>query len=161
MFFNVTEKNFMHTIENLGVRLRRFRPRNRLLANPFGAIALINLGLLFMLFAFLLAPFARQPALNVQLPGASLLSGAPYGLLVVTITQEGLVFFDDKLVPLNTLTEALLQAARTRQIQSLTIEADLRVPYGTLARVMNMAAAAGLREVHLATRPLFGEEVMP
>lgn len=147
--------------EQAGIRWRRYRPRQRLFHNPLGLMPLVNLALLIMLFMLLHASFVRQPSSAVQLPAATFLTGAPYGRMVVTLTQEGLVFFNDERVALDDLATAFSKAVRDRQATAITIEADVRVPYGVILRVMNMATAAGLQQVNLATRPSFGEEVMP
>ena len=147
--------------EQAGIRWRRYRPRQRLFHNPLGLIALVNLALLIMLFMLLHASFVRQPSSTVQLPTAAFLAGTPYGLMVVTLTQEGLFFFNDERVTIEGLATAFRNAVRDRQTTAITIEADVRVPYGVILRVMNMATAAGLQHVNLATRPSFGEEVMP
>lgn len=147
--------------EQAGIRWRRYRPRQRLFNNPLGLMPLVNLALLIMLFMLLHASFVRQPSSAVQLPNAAFLNGAPYGLMVVTLTQEGLVFFDDERMAFDDLATAFCKAVRDRKATAITIEADIRVPYGVILRVMNMATAAGLQQVNLATRPSFGEEVMP
>lgn len=147
--------------EQAGIRWRRYRPRQRLFHNPLCLTALVNLALLIMLFMLLHASFVRQPASAVQLPNAAFLNGAPYGLMVVTLTQEGLVFFDDERIALDDLAAAFNKAVRDRNATAITIEADIRVPYGVILRVMNMATSAGLRQINLATRPSFGEEIAP
>jgi len=147
--------------EQAGIRWRRYRPRQRLFHNPLGLIPLVNLALLIMLFMLLHASFVRQPASAIQLPNAAFINGAPYGLMVVTLTQEGLVFFNDERMALDDLAAAFSKAVHDQKATAITIEADIRVPYGVIMRVMNMATAVGLQQVNLATRPSFGEEVMP
>jgi len=147
--------------EKAGIRWRRYRPRQKLFHNPLGLIPLVNLALLIMLFMLLHASFVRQPSSAVQLPNAAFLNGAPYGLMVVTLTQEGLFFFNDERMALDDLATAFSKAVRDRKATAITIEADIRVPYGVIMRVINMATAAGLQQVNLATRPSFGEEAMP
>ncbi len=144
--------------EQAGCRWRRYRPQKRLFSQPAGLIPLLNLALLIMLLMILQSSFVRQPSSAVQLPAAAFLSGTPYGFKVVTLTQEGLFFFDDEMVTLDTLATAFRNAVRDQKATAITIEADVRVPYGIILRVMNMATAAGLQQVNLATRPSFGEE---
>ena len=149
------------TREQACIRWRRYRPRRGVFRNPLGIVPLVNLALLIMLFMLLHATFVKQPAAAVQLPTAAFLGGAPYGLMVVTLTQEGLFFFNDERVALDDLATAFSKVVRDQKATAITIEADVRVPYGVILRVMNMATAAGLQQINLATRPSFGEEVMP
>ena len=144
-----------------GIRWRRYRPRQRVFHNPLGLMPLINLTLLIMLFMLLHASFVRQPSSAVQLPASAFLTGTPYGPMVVTLTQEGLFFFNDERSTLDGLATAFRNTVRDQKTTAITIEADVRVPYGVILRVMNMATSAGLQHINLATRPSFGEEVMP
>jgi len=147
--------------QQIGLRWRRFLPKYRLFHGPVPVLALVNVVLLLLLFIVWDSRIVLQPGVLVQLPVSAFVSGAPYGHAVVTVTQEGMVFFDDDRTPLDHLGPVLRSAAQLNQNMSLTIEADARVPYETIVRVMNLATAAGIRQVNLATRPSFGEEIMP
>ena len=142
-------------------RWRRLRPQYRLAKGPMPVTALVNVALLLMLFLVWGSEVVLRPGLIVSLPVAAFVAGAPYGQVVVTVTQEGQVFCNDDLVPLDKLGPVLIRNLRNNKDLSLTIEADVRVSYETIIRVLNLASAAGIRQVNLATRPSFGEEVMP
>ncbi len=120
-------------------------------------LALINVAAATALFMTMDSAFVLKPGVIVELPSADFVSGSHYEAMVVTLTQEGKVFFNDEWMPLNELAFAFKQAAHRKQQLSLIIEADARVPYGTVVRVMNMATAARIRQVNLATRPFTGE----
>ena len=147
--------------QQAGLRWRRFHPKYRLYHGPIPVMALVNVALLLMLFLVWGSNIVIQPGLIIQLPVAAFVSGTPYGHVVVTVTQEGQLFFNDDRTPLDRLGLALSHAVRQNKDLSLTIEADARVSYETIVRVMNLATAAGIRQVNLATRPSFGEEVVP
>ena len=138
-------------------RWRRFRPKYHFVRSPFAVIPLINVGLVIVLFMVSGSAFVLQPGVMVQLPVGDFVSGAHYGSMVVTLTQEGMVFFNDERMPIEGLAFAFSQAAHRNQDLVLIIEADVRVPYGTIIRVMNMATAARIRHVNLSTRPSIGE----
>ncbi len=144
-----------------GRRWQRYRSRFRPVRSPLPALALLNLALLLTLFLVWNSGVVLQPGLIVRLPVAAFVSGTPYGAMAVTVTQEGQIFFNDERTPLDRLGEALVKAARERGMSSLTVEADAQVPYETIVRIVNLASLAGIRQVNLATRPSFGEEVMP
>ena len=129
---------------------RRFKGRYRRAVGPVEVTALLNVVVLVGMFAFASARFVLQPGVRVRLPAAPFTDGAPYGTRVLTLTQEGLVFFNDEKTDLDRLAGAL---ARTPGDSTLLIEADEGTPYGTLLAAYAQAAAAGLREVVLATRP--------
>jgi len=140
-------------------RWQRYRPQARIACGPPVLAPFVNLALLIMMVMLLHSYFVRQPAAAVSLPAAPFLNGASFRLLVVTVTQEGLVFFDDERIPLHELGAALARAIQERRIEAVTVEADARVPYGVIMRILNMATAAGLQRVNLAARASFGEEI--
>ena len=130
---------------------RRFKGRYRRSVGPIEVVALLNIILLMGMFVFTGSSFVLQPGIRVQLPSAPFLDGEAYGLRVLTLTQEGLVFFNDELLDMKRLEEAL---SRPVAESALLIEADEGTPYGVLVQVYSMAVRAGIREVVLATRPL-------
>lgn len=127
---------------------RRFKPRYRRAVGPIEVTALLNVVVLAGMFAFASARFVLQPGVRVRLPEAPFADGAPYGARVLTISQEGLVFFNDERVALAGLGERM-----ARGEGPLLIEADEGTAYGTLLQVYALAAKAGIRDVVLATRP--------
>ncbi len=130
----------------------RFGPVTQRLAGRWDPVVFADLALL-VFFAFLVqSSFILQPGVRVRLPAAPFGEGAPYRAAVVTLTQEGLVFFDDQRTTLEGLRLSFAQARHDQPDIPLIIEADENVPQGKLMEIYNMATAAGLREVLLATR---------
>jgi biopolymer transport protein ExbD len=129
---------------------RRFKGRYRRSVGPLEVAALLNVILLLGLFQFASARFVLQPGVRIRLPAAPFADGVPYGSRVLTLTQEGLVFFNNQRLTLPELGAAL---ARTDGDSSLLIEADEGTSYGVLMEVYAVALQAGLPEVVLATRP--------
>ncbi len=130
---------------------RRFPPRLRPLRGRIDPAPLVDVALLLFLFFLVRAPFVVQPAIRMELPASPLREAAPYGPMIVTVTQEGMVFFNDQRTTLEGLRTAFGRAAHEHPGGTLVIEADGRVPHGTLVRIYAMAMDAGLAEVALAT----------
>lgn len=131
---------------------RRFLPRRRHLRGRGALVPLLDVILLLAGGLLLQADFVVQPGVRVLLPAAPFADGAPYGDRVLTLAQEGLVFFNDQRVPLEGLAEVFAQAVHENPDRPLIIEADARVEHGTLVQVYGLALEAGMREVVLATR---------
>lgn len=142
-------------------RWQRFQMKSQLLQNPFPLIPLLNVLLLVFLFVVSNSAFVLKPGINIQLPAGSFQQGAFYSSKVVTLTEEGLVFYDDESIPLDSLAGTLRSSAGKNPAMQLSVEADKRVPYDTIMRVLNMANTAGVSNVFLSVRPTFGEEAMP
>lgn len=129
---------------------RRFKGRHRRAVGPIEVTALLNVILLALMFFFISSSFVLQPGVRVRLPIASFTDGVPYGSRVLTLTQSGMVFFNDERIAMDRLESAL---ARTVGEAPLLIEADEGTSYGILVEVYSLAMKAGVREVVLATRP--------
>jgi biopolymer transport protein ExbD len=140
-------------------RWHHFRREHKLFHNPISIIPLITVVLLVGLFIILDAGFVLQPGIMVQLPAANFVSGSHYGSMIVTLTQEGMVFFNDERMPIEGLAFAFKQAVHQNRNMTLIIEADARVSYGMIVHIMNMATSAGIRTVNLATRPPFEKNI--
>jgi biopolymer transport protein ExbD len=139
-------------LERMVFLRRHFLPRHRLICSPVPAVAFVNVLLLLFFFYAAHSRFVLQPGILVSLPSAGFVSGTPYGSMVVTISQEGLVFFNDEQSSMENLESAFSQALREHPETTLVIEADGRVRNSTLVEVYNMALAAGVKQVSLATR---------
>ncbi len=63
------------------------------------------------------------------------------------------MFFNDERTTLEGLAFAFAQALHEDPEARLIIEADARVPHGTIVEVYNMASGAGISSVVLASRP--------
>ncbi|MDO9541716.1 MAG: biopolymer transporter ExbD, partial [Kiritimatiellia bacterium] len=124
-------------------------------------IPFLNVFLLISFFVVFNSAFVLKPGIKVQLPIGSFRQGSLYSSTTVILTQEGLVFYNDERMALDSLGNVLSSSAGKNNSLPLTIEADLRVPYDTIIRVLNMAAAAGVSNIFLSVRPTFGEEFMP
>jgi biopolymer transport protein ExbD len=132
---------------------RRFKGRYRRAVGPVEVTALLNVILLVGMFHFASLRFVLQPGVRVRLPEAPFTDGAPYGARVLTLSQEGLVFFNDERMALDALGAALARAGSDMDSSPLLIEADEGTSYGTLMEVYALAMKAGIRDVVLATRP--------
>lgn len=128
------------------------RPRRHRLRSPLPLTPVADIALLIFFFFLSQASFVVQPARMVELPIAPFQSGIQYGDLVVTVSQEGLIFFNDERILLEGLDNSLAAAHHLHPDAPLLIEADKRVSYGLLMEIQNKAVFAGIKEVALASQ---------
>jgi biopolymer transport protein ExbD len=138
---------------------RLFRPRLRRSGGLVDAVPFVNVLLVIALAYLVKSPFVLQPGVRIELPEAPFTDGAAFGAIVVTVTQEGMIFFDDQRTTLDGLDTAFQAAAFGRKDVEAIIEADGQVSHRTLVEIYNKAMAAGIRRLSLATRlmPTEGE----
>lgn len=133
-------------------QLRRFKPTRK----PTGvfsiAITLSDTCLLVLGFCLAISPFVMQPGINITLPESPFTGGARFGSMVLSITRGNWFFFNDERLDAERLPAALEAVAAEHPGAPLIIEADERVPHGTVIKAWNAALAAGISEVSIATR---------
>lgn len=131
---------------------RSFRPRRRTGRGFLTGTVFLDAALLFSAFVLATAPFVRQPGIALDLPVAGQCNGIRFNDMVLSITREGLLFFNDEQIALNQLEPAFRAAVEKRPGIALILEADASVSQATAAAVYDAAAAAGFRQLFIATQ---------
>ncbi len=133
-------------------QLRRFKP-TRKPAGVFSiSIAFCDAALMVLAFFLAVSPFVLQPGINIRLPESPLSGGARFGAMVLSITRGGWFYFNDERLDLERLCAELKTVAAENPGMPLIIEADERVPHGTVIAAWNAALGAGVDEVSIATQ---------
>ena len=144
-----------------------YRPENRISRGMVAAVPWVNIALLVAMYLYFQQPFVLQPGVRIQLPAAPFTAGSGYGHNVVVLTQDSpggggrreVVFFDDERFEVAEpakfaeLGARLGQAFRKRPDAPMLIEADKVIQHGTIVTLFNMGAAAGFKEITVATLP--------
>ncbi len=124
--------------------------------NPFAPMAFVDLGIIIILF-FVTVQFSElvvRPGIKLRLPSADFRGGTHFSKLntaLITLSREGMVFFNDELTTLEGLGTAIVRAAHNNPETKLLIQADLDIDYGTIVKIYNMGIEAGIRDVTMAT----------
>lgn len=146
----------------------RFFPRNRISHGLVSMGPWLDLVLLAILFVLVDSRVALAPGIRVDLPQSTLPDGSRPHLVVVVLSVDGagdgrrreIVFFDDERFRVEredqmlALREAMSSRSRHIENAELLIQSDQRVNHGTVVRLMNLAAEAGIAKVNLASQPL-------
>ena len=135
---------------------RPYGGRRRFESSPFSPVVFMDLGLLLILF-FITAHFSElvlRPGIKLDLPAARFSDGIhfdKFNTMLITLSREGMVFFNDELTTLEGLETSIARAGHQGRDTSLVIQADADIDYGTIVRIFNMGSAAGIEEITLAT----------
>lgn len=131
---------------------RTFLPRRRTGRGFLTGTIFLDAALLLSAFILATSPFVLKPGIALDLPVASKAGGIRFNDLVLQLSSEGVLFFNDEMVTLDTLEPALRAAVEKRPDSALILEADRSISQETTAAVYDAAAAAGFRQVFIATR---------
>jgi len=142
-------------------RIRRFKPNRRPAGLFSSGVVFLDAALLLLVFFLVVSPFVLQPGINMMLPSSPFTGGARFGSMVLAITRHGWFYFNDERCSAEKLEAVLRAAAKDNPEAPLIIEADKRVPYGTVIEAWNAALAAGIKEVSLASQIAAVSEDLP
>lgn len=140
---------------------RRYPLRLRLARGVIGAVPLADMTFLVLMFIIMNSWIVLKPGVPLQLPEADFTSGARMGSDVVSLSRQGLIFFNDERTTLTELAERMAASVRGDTGSVLVVEADRRITHETLIRVYNMAKDAGFHEVLVATRVADAPDMAP
>jgi len=142
-------------------QLRHFKPTRKPAGIFSVGIVFSDASLLVLAFFLAVSPFVMQPGINIKLPASPFTGGAQFGSMVLSITRGGGFYFKDDRLDLPRLAEALAVAAEEAPNAILIIEADVRVPLGSVVAAWNVALGAGISEVSIATRNAAATKELP
>lgn len=140
---------------------RRYPHRHHSVRHIIGAVPLADVALILLSFMILNSWHVLRPALSIELPVSPFVAGIAPGAHVVTVSSEGLMFFDDARTTMGGLESGLARVVRDDPEAPLVILADHRVSHGVVVDIYTKAIEAGIREVALATRLAAPSEDVP
>jgi biopolymer transport protein ExbD len=130
------------------VKIRR-RARHR---NVIPTASMADIAMLLLIFFLSTTMFRAREALSVRLPGAT--TGERFRreqVIRVWVGPRGEVAFNDAAVPMERVGETLAAKLRSNPGLNIALYADARVPYGTVARVLDEVERAHAPRVTLTT----------
>jgi biopolymer transport protein ExbD/biopolymer transport protein TolR len=112
--------------------------------------------ILVLLIIFMITAPVIQSGIDVSVPKTRNTQQLTEERLVVTIDRAGNVYVGDKVTNINIMGRELRQRLLDPSRQDIYVRADERVPWGSLAQVMDAIKQSGLNRVSLVTQPYSG-----
>jgi len=133
-----------------------YRPRRR---QPKVSMApLIDIVFQLLVFAIFSAGTMAQPAeVAIQLPGAYTGTDSRGASLVLFVSQEGLVYFDNKPLEMDLLRRELSQAMKAGRFTEAFIYADANAEREVIMALMDEIRLVGIENIGFAVHRLGGE----
>jgi biopolymer transport protein ExbD len=101
-----------------------------------------------LLYFMLTSSFIIQPGIRISLPPAGTSQNTTVSSLVITLTKDHLVYWDEELVTLKELRQRLAQGGGDKPV---LIRADRHAYVEKLIELWDICRDEGYQQVHIAT----------
>ena len=105
--------------------------------------------MLVLLIVFMITAPLMQGGVDVELPRAEAKPLDPKQGMVVSVNRDGRIFVDQSPVSYNDFRVTFRSLVTTRKPEGVYLQADTRVPYGQVVRVLAIIRGAGISNVGL------------
>jgi len=116
--------------------------------SSINVIPLVDIMLVLLTIVLITATFVVQGSIPVQLPQAKASQEENLKGLIITITQEGKIFFENRMVSLSELERELEKYQKDSQVQ---VMADRRATVQSLVDVLDLLKRLGFKKVSIKT----------
>jgi biopolymer transport protein ExbD len=114
---------------------------------------LVDVIFLLLIYFMLTSSFIMQPGIKIKLPEAATTEKVEKEEIVVSVSEEGVIFYQDRPVTIEFLAEILSRKVRNRKDLTLVIKGDKGAMHGRIVSVMDKARKAGVNKIAIATMP--------
>lgn len=114
---------------------------------------LIDVVLMLVIFFMLTTTFVLSPGIEVDLPRGHTSQAPRERDVIITMTKDGAIYFQEAQVSLETLRAVLQRAHQGQPELRVVIKADTLVPHGRVVAVMDIAKYLGIDRLAVATAP--------
>ncbi len=113
----------------------------------------------FLLVFFMIATLSMtlQHGMPVSLPTAESSTDSLDEHVSLTLTREGILYYNKEVITLEELERRLTYLRQTSSDPSLLINADEYVPHGRVIKVMDLIRLSGITSMGIATQPSSSE----
>jgi biopolymer transport protein ExbD/biopolymer transport protein TolR len=108
--------------------------------------------MLVLLIVFMITAPMMQGGVDVELPRAEAKPLEPKEGMVVTVNRDGRIFVDQTPVSYKDFRVTFRSLVATRKPSGVYLQADARVPYGSVVQVLAVIRGAGIQDVGLVAQ---------
>jgi biopolymer transport protein TolR len=119
--------------------------------SEINVIPLVDLMCNLLIIFMIVSPMLHK-GITVQVPNSSVGDAVPErNYHIVTLTQDGALWFDEQQTTLEQLREPLQHISAT---ETIYVRSDKNVPYGQVIDVITAIKESGIQSVGLVTNPV-------
>jgi len=126
-----------------------FKSRLQIKRRTMELTPLIDVVFLLLIFFMLTSSFISQPGIKINLPKALTGQLLQKDTLVLTITKDNRIYFNNKRILFKELKDKLKDVDRKEQ--TLLIKADKQASLGRIVEVWDLCRELGIHQVNIAT----------
>ncbi len=108
--------------------------------------------MMVLLIVFMITAPMMQGGVDVELPRAEARPLTPKEGMVVSVNRDGRIFVDQTAVSYRDFRVTFKSLVATRKPSGVYLQADTRVPYGEVVRVLAVIRGAGVQNVGLVAQ---------
>lgn len=121
--------------------------------SEINVVPLIDVVLVLLIIFMITAPMMIR-GIDVQVPRTETRSVNPEERLILSITQQKVIYLDDQQITLGRLEKVLTGLKKRNPEAAIFLRADEKVPYGVVVEVMDVVNKAGIDRLGMVTEPL-------
>lgn len=131
----------------------KFRHPNKKSAS-FDLTPLIDIVFQLLIFFMVTTTFVNlENRLEVNLPSGDFAAAQPSENIIVSITENNIVYLNGKLIDPLKLTENVAVELKKAPNKTVVLEADTNVLHGKVIRIMDLLKQGGAEKIAIATQP--------
>ena len=126
--------------------------RRGALLSEINVTPFVDVMLVLLIIFMVTAPMLKQ-GINIALPQTQKTHGAKIEKdpFILQIKKDQKIYIGDQAIPLKDLKEKLMALFEYKTSKSVYLQADKRIPYGTVAQVLGEIKSSGISRVSLIT----------
>jgi len=123
----------------------------------FDITPLIDVVFLLLIFFMLTTTFINvESGVKVDLPTGDFAAVEERQNIVVSITENNVLYLNNTLIDPNNLTRGIREALGDNIGSMVVLEADQNISHGKVVRVMDLIKKGGAERIAIATKPIEG-----
>ncbi|MDD3655389.1 MAG: biopolymer transporter ExbD [Atribacterota bacterium] len=132
--------------------MKFYHPNSKTL--KFDLTPLIDVVFLLLIFFMLTTTFINvESGVKVDLPSGDFAAVNEQRNVVVTITENNVIYVNNRLIDPNNLSEIVREEIKDSSKSLVVLEADQNITHGKVVRVMDLIKKGGAERIAIATKP--------
>lgn len=131
----------------------RFSRHYQMTKGEISIAPLVDVVLQQLIYFMLTSSFIMQPGIKIKLPTAVTSERVEQKEVIVSVAENGSIFYEEKPVSIEQLEIFLAQTTRKNPHVLLVIKGDCQARHRDIVRVMDRARRAGIDRLAIATTP--------